>query len=131
MLVHNFLPNVVERHGSDYESLRARNPRLIYAEITGYGSSGPLRDTPAYDSVAGAVGGLWHITGDPNGPPVRVSRAHAIRPPKMPARGCCIILTTCRPISRVLGLLYYFNNLSTIPPGRSGNDGYRDGVVGI
>jgi succinate--hydroxymethylglutarate CoA-transferase len=76
VLVHNFLPNVVERHGSDYESLRARNPHLIYAEITGYGSSGPLRDTPAYDSVAGAVGGLWHITGDPNGPPVRVSRAY-------------------------------------------------------
>ncbi len=74
VLVHNFLPDVVARSQLSYEQLAKTNPRLIYAEITGYGSSGPLANTPSYDSVAAAVGGLWHITGEPNGRPIRVGR---------------------------------------------------------
>jgi crotonobetainyl-CoA:carnitine CoA-transferase CaiB-like acyl-CoA transferase len=71
-LVENFRPGALERLGLDYPALAARHPRLIYASISGYGQTGPLRDLPGYDAVAQAEGGLMSITGDPGGPPFRL-----------------------------------------------------------
>jgi crotonobetainyl-CoA:carnitine CoA-transferase CaiB-like acyl-CoA transferase len=72
VLVENFRPGTLARLGLDYPALAARYPRLIYASISGYGQTGPLRDLAGYDAVAQAEGGLMSITGAPEGPPFRL-----------------------------------------------------------
>ncbi|MBI2880198.1 MAG: CoA transferase [Candidatus Tectomicrobia bacterium] len=71
VLVENFRPGVMDRLGLGPESLRQRNPRLVYASITGFGQTGPYADRPAYDMIVQAMGGLLSMTGMPDGPPVR------------------------------------------------------------
>lgn len=72
VLVENFRPGVMDKLGVGYEVLRAENPRLIYAAISGFGRSGPNRNRPAYDNSGQAAGGLWSMNGYPGMPPVRV-----------------------------------------------------------
>jgi len=72
VLVENFRPGTLARVGLDYASVAVRHPRLIYASISGYGQTGPLRDLAGYDAVAQAEGGLMSLTGDPQGPPFRL-----------------------------------------------------------
>jgi len=72
VLVENYRPDVKHRLGIDYETLRAVNPRLVYASISGFGQSGPYRDRPGYDQIAQGMGGLMSITGLPGQGPVRV-----------------------------------------------------------
>jgi len=64
--VENYGPGVMGRLGIDYETLRARNPGLIYARIKGYGLTGP-----SFDPLAQAASGVFSVTGEPDGPPVR------------------------------------------------------------
>lgn len=71
VLVENFRPGTMERLGLGYQVLAQRNPRLIYAAISGFGQTGPYRDKPAYDIVVQGMGGMMSLTGDPNGPPTR------------------------------------------------------------
>jgi crotonobetainyl-CoA:carnitine CoA-transferase CaiB-like acyl-CoA transferase len=59
------------RRGLDYQSLAARNPRLIYGSITGYGWSGPRAERPGYDLIAQAEAGTMSLTGEPAGEPIR------------------------------------------------------------
>ena len=73
VLVENFRAGVMERLGLDYETLRAVNPRLVYAAIRGFGDprtgKSPYADWPAYDVVAQAMGGIMSMTGpDPDHP---------------------------------------------------------------
>jgi formyl-CoA transferase len=75
VLVENFTPGLMKRHGLDYEALRAINPRLVYVSISAYGQDGPYRDRPGYDMVLSAVGGLMWITGERNGKPCKVGVA--------------------------------------------------------
>ena len=77
MLVENYRPDVKHRLGIDYESLRAINPRLVYASISGFGQDGPYRDRPGLDQIAQGMGGLMSITGLPGQGPVRVGIAIA------------------------------------------------------
>lgn len=72
VLVENFRPTAMARLGYDWPTLHARHPRLIYAACSGFGHSGPYADRPAYDMVVQAMGGVMSITGQPDGPPVRV-----------------------------------------------------------
>jgi formyl-CoA transferase len=72
VVVENYRPDVKERLGIDYESLRAINPRLIYASISGFGQDGPYRERPGFDQIAQGMGGLMSITGLPGQGPVRV-----------------------------------------------------------
>ena len=72
VIVENFRPGVMDRLGYGWEALSSRHPRLVYASISGYGDSGPLRDQPAYDMIIQAVGGAMSLTGEPDGPPLRV-----------------------------------------------------------
>jgi crotonobetainyl-CoA:carnitine CoA-transferase CaiB-like acyl-CoA transferase len=72
VLVENFRPGTLQRLGLDYSSLESRFPRLVYASISGYGHTGPLKDLPGYDAVTQAEGGLMSLTGDPDGPPYRL-----------------------------------------------------------
>jgi CoA:oxalate CoA-transferase len=61
----------MERLGFGYESLRAANPRLIYAAVSGFGQTGPWSRKPAYDLIVQALGGLMSVTGSPAGPPTK------------------------------------------------------------
>ena len=58
VLVHNYRPGVMERLGFGWESVIARNQRLIYCSLTGFGQDGPYRHRPASDSVAGGLSGF-------------------------------------------------------------------------
>lgn len=69
VVVSNYREASAQRLGMDYATLAALNPRLIYAEITGYGSDDPR---PAFDVVLQAETGFLHMTGLPDGPPVKM-----------------------------------------------------------
>jgi formyl-CoA transferase len=72
VVVENYRPDVKERLGVDYESLRTINPRLVYASISGFGQDGPYRSRPGFDQIAQGMGGLMSITGAPGQGPMRV-----------------------------------------------------------
>ncbi|MBI5967266.1 MAG: CoA transferase [Deltaproteobacteria bacterium] len=72
VLLENFRPGTMEEMGVGYEVLREINPRLVYCDMTGYGTDGPYRDRPGVDVIVSAVGGLMSITGEPGGAPVKV-----------------------------------------------------------
>ena len=75
VLVENFAPGVMDRLGVGAEALQAINPRLIYAQGSGYGTSGPYRDYPAMDLTVQAMSGVMSITGFPDRPPVKAGPA--------------------------------------------------------
>jgi formyl-CoA transferase/CoA:oxalate CoA-transferase len=77
VLVENFRPGVMERLGLDYARLHPRYPRLVYCSISGFGQSGPYREKPAYDLILQGMGGIMGITGEEDGPPVKVGVAVA------------------------------------------------------
>ena len=74
IMLENFRPSVAERLGIGPERLRARNPRLIYCSISGFGHRGVPEYTklPGYDAVMQGLAGLQHLTGQPDGPPTKV-----------------------------------------------------------
>ncbi|MCC6627979.1 MAG: CoA transferase [Chloroflexi bacterium] len=72
VLVENFSPGAMDRLGLGPEAVRARNPRLIYCSITGFGQTGPGRDKTAYDLIVQGMSGLMSITGDEAGPPTKM-----------------------------------------------------------
>ncbi len=75
VVIENFRPGTMERLGLGEQQLRQFNPRLIYASLTGFGADGPMRDSPGYDLIVQAWGGLMSITGTPEGEPVKVGVA--------------------------------------------------------
>ena len=81
VVVENFKVGGLEKFGLDAASLRAANPRLVYASITGFGQDGPYADRAGYDFMIQAMGGLMSITGlpdgEPGGGPMRVGVAVA------------------------------------------------------
>lgn len=75
ILVENFRPGSLARWGLDYESVRSTNPGLIYASISGFGSTEQGAGLPGYDLLVQAVSGLMSLTGDPDGPPYKAGVA--------------------------------------------------------
>lgn len=75
VFLENFLPGGLEKYGLGYKQLREINPKLVYASITGYGQTGPWSKRPGYDVMVEAEFGLMHITGEPDGQPVKVGVA--------------------------------------------------------
>ena len=71
VVMENFTPGVMDRLGLGYEALRRRNPRLVYAAVSGFGQTGPYRERPALDVIVQGMGGIMSITGQPGGPPIR------------------------------------------------------------
>jgi formyl-CoA transferase len=71
VFVENYRPGVLAALGLDYESLKAVNPRLIYASISGYGQTGPDSRKGGFDLVAQGVSGIMSITGESGGPPIK------------------------------------------------------------
>jgi crotonobetainyl-CoA:carnitine CoA-transferase CaiB-like acyl-CoA transferase len=75
VLFENYKVGALARWGLAYEHLAAVNPRLVYCSISGFGQDGPSRDRAGYDFLVQAVGGLMSITGERDGPPVKVGVA--------------------------------------------------------
>ncbi|UCE31772.1 MAG: CoA transferase, partial [Burkholderiales bacterium] len=77
VLVENWRPDVKQRLGLDYESLRAVNPRIVLASISGFGQQGPYAKRPGFDQILQGMGGLMSVTGFPGQGPVRAGLAVA------------------------------------------------------
>ena len=71
VLVENFKPGMLESWGLGWEDLHAANPKLVMVRVSGFGQTGPYRGKPGFGSIAEALGGLRHLTGYPDLPPVR------------------------------------------------------------
>jgi crotonobetainyl-CoA:carnitine CoA-transferase CaiB-like acyl-CoA transferase len=69
VIVEEYRPGVAKRLGIDFESIRARNPKLIYCAITGYGQNGPYRDMVGHDLNYIATAGVLSMLGRPGQPP--------------------------------------------------------------
>ncbi len=72
VLIHNFKYGALDGLGLGYDKLHKLHPRLIFCEITGYGSAGPYRDRPAFDFPIQAQSGLMSLIGEPKGTPMKV-----------------------------------------------------------
>lgn len=72
VVVENFRPDVKNRLGIGYDTLKDLNPGIILASISGFGQDGPYAKRPGFDQIAQGMGGLMSITGDPEGGPMRV-----------------------------------------------------------
>lgn len=72
VVVENFRPDVKDRLGIDYQSLKKVNKGIVLASISGFGQDGPYRERPGFDQIAQGMGGLMSITGLPGQGPVRV-----------------------------------------------------------
>jgi len=77
VLIENMRPGTMDRLGLGYAQAQARNPRLIYCSISGYGQNGPRRDEPAMDLILQASSGLISVTGSPGGEPARCGHSVA------------------------------------------------------
>jgi len=77
VVVENYRPDVKDRLGIDYETLRKVNPRIILASVSGFGQDGPYRMRAGFDQIAQGMGGLMWITGQPGQGPMRAGAAVA------------------------------------------------------
>lgn len=72
IVVENNRPGVMRRLGLDYDSVRQRNPGLIYCSISAFGQTGPYTEKAGYDQVLQGYGGIMGLTGEPDGRPMKV-----------------------------------------------------------
>lgn len=77
VVLENFRPGTADRLGIGYDALRARNQKLVYASINGFGADSPLAAQPALDLAIQAMSGLMEMTGQPDGPPTAVGESIA------------------------------------------------------
>jgi CoA:oxalate CoA-transferase len=77
VLVENYRPGTLDRLGLGWDVLHERNPRLVYACVSGFGHTGPWSRRPAYDLVVQALSGLMSVTGPPGGPATRAGTSIA------------------------------------------------------
>jgi crotonobetainyl-CoA:carnitine CoA-transferase CaiB-like acyl-CoA transferase len=75
VVVENYRPDVKFRLGVDYETLKAINPRLVYASISGFGQDGPYAKRPGLDPIVQGMGGHMMVTGEPGRGPMRSGAA--------------------------------------------------------
>jgi glutaryl-CoA transferase len=77
VLIENFKAGALAKHGLDFESLKIRNPRLVYCSITGFGQTGPKSSRAGYDFIIQGMSGLMSVTGEPDGMPQKAGVAFA------------------------------------------------------
>lgn len=75
VVVENYLPGKLSKMGLGYEDAKKINPSIVYASITGYGQTGPYANAAGYDVIIAADAGMFHITGEPDRPPVKIGVA--------------------------------------------------------
>ena len=94
VMIESFRAGALDRMGLGYEAVREVNPGIVYCSISGYGRTGPMAEMPGYDLIIQAYSGLMNLTGDPDGPPMRVGFSLVDLFTGMMAYGC--ILTALR-----------------------------------
>jgi crotonobetainyl-CoA:carnitine CoA-transferase CaiB-like acyl-CoA transferase len=75
VVIENFKVGGLAKYGLDYEAVKAINPGIVYCSITGFGQDGPYAARAGYDFLIQGMGGLMHITGQPDGPPTKAGVA--------------------------------------------------------
>ena len=73
IVIENFRPGTLEKWGLGYEALAGGNPGLIMVRLSGFGQTGPYRDRPGFGLIGESMGGMRHVTGFPDRPPVRMN----------------------------------------------------------
>jgi crotonobetainyl-CoA:carnitine CoA-transferase CaiB-like acyl-CoA transferase len=136
VVVENFRPGTLERWGLGYESLAERNPGLVLARVTGFGQFGPYASRPGFGTLAEAMSGFAHVTGEPNGPPTLppfgladgiagLTAAFAIltalRARDRTGRGQVVDLAIIEPILTILGAQPTVYDQLGVVQGRQGN----------
>jgi formyl-CoA transferase len=71
VVIENFRPGAMEKWGLSYEALARDNPGLVMARVSGFGQTGPYAQRAGYGLIGEAMGGLRHVTGEPDRPPAR------------------------------------------------------------
>ncbi len=141
VLIENFRAGVMERLGLPYELFDERNPRLVYGAIRGFGDArtgaGPHLDRPAFDVVAQAMGGVMHMTGDRDGPPMKIGPGigdifpaaltavgvlAAVVEAKQTGKGRFVEVSMYDAILSLAERVIHQNSFLGIVPGREGND---------
>jgi len=72
IVIENFRPGVLEKLGLGYGQLAEQNPATIMIRLSGYGQTGPMRERPGFGAIGEAMGGIRHVTGYADRPPVRI-----------------------------------------------------------
>lgn len=75
VIVENFKPGTMDKLGFSYEAVKAINPEIVYASISGFGQTGPYKKLPGYDVIAQAMSGMMSVTGWPDSAPTRTGTA--------------------------------------------------------
>ena len=75
LIVENMRPGVTKRLGVDFEAVKARNPRIVYGSISGFGQYGPYAERPSLDQIAQGMAGIMSVTGIAGQGPVRAGVA--------------------------------------------------------
>jgi crotonobetainyl-CoA:carnitine CoA-transferase CaiB-like acyl-CoA transferase len=136
IVVENFRPGTLERWGLGYDVLSAVNPRLVLVRVTGFGQFGPLANRPAFGTLAEAMSGFAHSTGQPDGPPTlpplaladnisgiaaALAAMTAIHGREQTGRGQVVDLAIIEPILAMLSSqITIFDQLGIVPQ-RTGN----------
>jgi crotonobetainyl-CoA:carnitine CoA-transferase CaiB-like acyl-CoA transferase len=71
VVIENFLPGVAAKLGLGYDAVRAANPTVVYASVSGFGQTGPYAKRPGYNTIAMGMSGVMALTGWPKDPPTR------------------------------------------------------------
>lgn len=136
VVIENFRPGTLERWGLGYDQLAAINPGLVLARVSGFGQFGPYAHRPGFGTLAEAMSGFAHITGQPDGPPTlppfgladgiaALAAAFAVltalRAREATGRGQVVDLAIIEPILTVLGAQPTIYDQLGIVQGRTGN----------
>ncbi len=84
VVVVNNRPSALAKWGLDYKAVHAAHPRLVYLHITGYGAGGAKSDRPGFGTLAEAMSGFAHVTGQPDGPPTLPPSSWPTASPRSP-----------------------------------------------
>jgi formyl-CoA transferase len=118
VVIENFRPNTLERWGLGYDMLSERNPGIVLARVTGFGQFGPYANRPGFGTLAEAMSGFAHVTGEADGPPTlppfgladgiaglttAFAVLTALRARERTGRGQVVDLAIIEPILTVLG----------------------------
>ncbi|MEL7214949.1 MAG: CoA transferase [Pseudomonadota bacterium] len=134
VLVENFRPGVMDRLELGPDVLRAENPALIYAAISGFGQDGPWRGRPAYDQIVQGVSGVMSITGDAESGPLRagypladtvggLTAAFAIAAAlNATPRGCVLDVSMLDAVLATMGWVVSNHLIAGTAPQRNGNE---------
>ncbi|MED5575703.1 MAG: CoA transferase, partial [Pseudomonadota bacterium] len=93
VIIENYRPDVKNRLGIDYETIKAINPKIVYGSISGFGQDGPYRDRPGVDPIIQGMGGHMWVTGEPGRGPMRSGAAISdVTAGLLLANGVCMAL---------------------------------------